>query len=195
MDGMKHSKQLSGSMTVEASFLFPIIIFCILTIMYFTFYQYDMVTMYSTMSEVGLKENQTIRQPSNLETGEIYFQDIIKKDLLGVLIGDTTTEEKVSDYLSDLLSDKLFIYEVDRVKVSCNSSEIIVKVQMSTKLCPPFGINYLTDFMSINAQVSLPVHNPTEFVRVSDTALEVVTNVKGFDKIRSSIEKLVSLFQ
>lgn len=192
---MKYNKRLSGSMTVEASFLFPIIIFCILTIMYFTLYQFDMVTMYSTMSEVALKENHTIRQPSNLETGEIYFEDIIRKDLKGALMEDSTIKEEVSDYLSNLLSDKLFIYEVDRVKVSCNSSEIIVKVQMSTKFCPPFGINYLSDFMSVNAQIVLPIHNPTEFVRVSDTALEVVTNIKGFEKIKSSIGKLVSVFQ
>ncbi len=96
------NKQMSGSMTVEMSMLFPLIIIVISSMLLFAFYMNDIVCVRASAQEYGIIANTSDKSKEDLEN---EFYDSIKRetivaDIKNVKVNKSSNNVKITTVLS-----------------------------------------------------------------------------------------------
>lgn len=188
---MLKEKKVKGSITVEAVFIFPIILFIILAFIYFTFYLHDKTVTNAVMNEANERLNQSVKQPTDYKSGVIYYDKMTSRSLLCRYNGDYSVEiEAAKKYIKDQLGKKLMIGRVKKVEVTKSKGEISTKVSMESQISLLPSRVYLSRYQKSVSMAECEVNNASEFARAADVSLDVVSQVKGFDKIVKVIDKI-----
>lgn len=182
----------SGSITVEASYLFPIIIFTIFSFLYLAFFLHDRGILQGVTDEAVHKATVMFKQEVSLKTGEIKYERIGDRDIFYRILGDRLKEEKdLSQYLSEKLKGKLLHYRISSIDAAVTNRNITVMVEAKAKVEFPFLHRLMSPFHSITIVEEGRLHNPAEMVRLSEVILDTGSNIKGFEELRQSLEKLI----
>lgn len=180
-----------GSMTVEAVFLIPIIIFVIFALMYMTLYFYDQVLIDTTSRRAALEQEQKIRHTTDEKTGMIQFEKVSVKGLENLLQNYDTEEEIITNKLKKI-NKNMFQGAVKNTKVSIRTGDIEISEDSEILSLTKAVGSYLPKSSRSNRHyVKLAVHNPEEFVR-GYTALEEIAEQTGQGgKIKQTLKKLL----
>lgn len=188
---MVRGKKVKGSITVEAVFIFPIILFIILAFIYFAFYLHDRMVINTVMNEANERLNQSVKQPTDYTSGAIYYDKMTSRTLLCRYNGDYSVEiEAAKKYIKEQLSKKLMIGKVRNIEITKNKHSIATKVAAESQISLLPSRVYLSKYQKSVSIAQCEVNNASEYVRAADVSLDVLSQTKGFDKIVKVIDKI-----
>lgn len=188
---IERNSQCRGSMTVEAVFLIPIIIFVIFAFMYMALYFYDQILIDTTSRGAALEQEQRIRHTTDGKTGMIQFEKVSVKGLENLLQNYDTEEENITNKLKKI-NKNMFQGAVKNTEVSIHTGNIEISGDSEILSLTKAVGSYLPKSSRSNRHyVKLAVHNPEEFVR-GYTALEEIAEQTGqAGKIKQTLKKLL----
>lgn len=184
---MERWKEESGSLTVEAAFVFPIVCFVLLAVMYMGFYQVD-------KSNVGTIVHQAAEEQAVCMKELVEFEEkksFSKHQLFYFLQSTVETENKRKGQVEEELFDKLMMGTVESVSVEADYTKVTVSATISMNI----GISRIKEFftgtpLQYSTSVTVPVHNPSEFARIYDAMGEMLDDIKGFQKVKDKLREM-----
>lgn len=185
------NRTITGSITVEAAFVMPVVILSIFALLYLAFYLHDICIIRGTVDLTIYKAGMTVKHEAMFATGEVAYEKINDRGVFYQLTGDThEQEEQIQEYLKIRLSKGLFITKIKDIKTEVGKSKISMSVRAATEIVLP-GFGHLFKPYS-NTMISgeCPVHNPAETIRCMEMILETGSRVKGMDQLKKRLEDI-----
>jgi len=184
-----NNKYFKGSITVEAAFVMPIVIFTIFALIYLAFYLHDMCRIQGIVDMTLHKVGITVKHEANIVTGDISYEDISERGVFYLILGNTEEEEnQIQQYLQQGLSKGLFLTKISSVYVDLGKFKLTAKVEAETKVSLP-GVKYLFDpLFSRKITGEYPVHNPVESIRRAEVILDTGSKIKGMEELKDKLE-------
>lgn len=188
---MNKKTYYQASITVEAVFLIPILLFVIFAFMYTALYFYDQVRIDTESQKAAMEQEQKIRYEIDSNTGMILYDKISVKGLENLLCNYKAEEETIEKHLKEI-EKNLFQGRVKNrtVKVETGKIEIGENLELS------FLTKAIGDYLpqtnhTTKHYMKMTIHNPEEFVR-GYTALEEIAEQTGQgSKIKSTLTNLL----
>ena len=187
---MRKWKEESGSSTVEAVFLFPMIFFILLAVIHFAYYQADKTTVQITADHFA--KEQAVALKERVELGEHKkIKDLSQHKLFCYVQGTGGKEDTLRKKIKENLQGKLLNGDVEQIKVLVGYTEITVEVTVSFRVLVSQVKEYFTGTpLQYTQRVSIPVHNPAEFVRAYSALELALDDVGAFEKLKEQIRKI-----
>lgn len=184
-------KQEEASVTVEASFIIPIVIFVVIGLIYFTFYLHDKVRLEEVLEKALGQGNFIVTNRSQIN-GVSFSYDVINEDgNWGYFINSYEDKEsKLLAYLNEELEKKFFFLKKQSVSCEINSFSVHIEISMKGKI----SINPLHRLWKQKNQIMLEqkrtFHNPEEILRVYEGLKFIMDNISEFTFAEKHIEKI-----
>lgn len=157
----------NGKMTVEASFLLPIVFFILILILYFFFYCYEDGISAGILREEVEKASDVIKTGGNIDTGEYDIETMNKRSLTYLLAPDNASLEKqCCSNIKNRIS-KLSMFGINiKVVVQIKNGEIEGRIASDLKI-PVIGSVQIggISFFHIDQQVTKDIRMPAEQIR------------------------------
>lgn len=187
---MKKWKEERGSITVEAVFLFPMVFFILFAVIHFAYYQADKTTVQTVADR--LAKEQAVALKERVELGEQKMvEDLSQHKLFCYVQGTGGKEDTLRQKIKEELQGRLMNGEVEQIKASVGYTEITVEVTVSSHILISQVKEYFTRTpLSYTERVSIPVHNPAEFVRAYSALELALDDVSAFEKLKEQIRKI-----
>lgn len=183
--------RVRGSITVEATFLFPILFFVIMTLLYVSFYLYDVSVIQSKLDESLLDVQLMIRQPMNLAEKKIDYSNVSERSMLYKFQGSYEQEkEKIKLQLLDYLHRSLTISRIHTISLErgMNGCEGSITVKMNLHILPVLSYLWSSEYI-VSGKVK--EHDPIEFIRRYDAMQSIVSDVKGYEQLRGRVQAIL----
>lgn len=185
----------TGSYTVEAALIMPIIIFIILAIFYMTFYMHDLVRINQILDRAAKKENGIIKHIADYETGTIKYEKINERGVFYLLLSSFENETSIlTDSLEEELKRGLFITKIEEVEAKVDGKKIKIIIKFSRNISL-FGVRKF--FQTINRGTKIEeeylVYHPTEFIRAYEALNSTMDELEGYKKIKEKLKKLLKI--
>lgn len=179
----------NGSITVEAAFVMPIVVFTIFALIYLAFYLHDMCRIQAVMDKTLHKAGISVKHEGDLETGAVAYENISDRGVFYLIFGDTEEEEtQIREYLTQQLSEGLFLSTISSIDVDVGKFNMDISIKADTEVSLP-GVRYLFEPVSITEiEGSYPVHDPAETIRRTEVILDTGSSIKGVDELKEKIE-------
>jgi|GEM_PF-611089 len=178
-----------GSFTVEAALIMPMIIYLLFSLFYLTFYLHDINRVHGYMDKILYQTSLLAKHESDIMSGEITYTKINQRGIFYFITGDTEMlEDDIRKYITEELSDGLFIMQVIDSQVKVDRHKLEAKIKIQTKM-PRKGI--LTFFQPSKQTViekKYIVHDPADTIRMSEVILDTGSKVKGLKELRNLAE-------
>ncbi len=183
---------ISGSITVEASFVMPIVIMTIFLLIYLSFYLHDICRIQGTVDLILHQAGFSLKHEADIATGEVDYQKINDRGVFYLLFGNMQEEEEqIYGLLKQTLAKKLFLVKIDEINVTVNKTKVEAVVKTDTQVNLPV-FSYLFELLpDREIKAACPVHNPAETVRYTEVILELGSEIKGVDELKEKIEKFI----
>ncbi|WP_010243525.1 TadE/TadG family type IV pilus assembly protein [Acetivibrio cellulolyticus] len=200
-----------GSMTVEASLIFPLIFLIIIGLIYITIFLYEQAYVKSLADRAAERGAAIWKNPkSDMYIGLVKLEDFEENDPYWRLDDDNKgpKEDKIETYIENSLKKYSILYNRD-AKGYMNGADITVRAEVKNyvvykklsvivkkKFDLPIG-NALSIFgidntVEISAKSEALINEPAEFIRSTDFAIDVgkrVDDATGnrFEKIKDKV--------
>lgn len=187
-----NNKTNTGSITVEAAFVMPIVILTIFALIYLALYLHDICRIQAVTDMILYKGGLTVKHEANVITGEVDYENINDRGIFYSLLGSTTEEEEqIRYYFGQELSKGLFLAKIKEVNIEVDKLKLTVSVEADINVSLP-GIKYLFEpFSNTVIKGEFPVHNPAETIRCTEVILETGSSIKGVDELKEKIEDFI----
>ncbi|MDO5518928.1 MAG: pilus assembly protein [bacterium] len=188
---MVNGKKVQASITVEAVFVFPIVLFILIALLYFSLYLHDQTVVSCVIDEANERLNQAVRQPSNYETGAISYDKITSESLLCRFNGDYSVEIKsMKEFIKTRLNKRLMLGDVEKIEVKKDRTSISTTVITKSRIHFFPALEYLKNYHTSVNTAECEVNNTSEYVRAASVTLDIVSQTKAFDKVVDVINKI-----
>ncbi|MCX7921387.1 MAG: pilus assembly protein [Clostridia bacterium] len=212
-----------GSLTVEAALIVPVMLLCVVAVIYICILLYQQVYVQSLASDAAERGAAVWTNPSK----DMFMEQIKKEQMKQTSLywrlfeSDSKKEEKrkrIKEYVnyqiqkysilgrnnSDNKNNQL---NFDNVKVECKTEDWIVYkklvVSIDHKYPMPFG-KMLSNFgidanYTVTGKAEVVINEPTEFIRNTDFLLDTVQEIdnktgNNLQNLRDKVGGLVSKF-
>lgn len=185
-------KKTKASFTLEATFVMSIVLFTMVFIIYLSFYLHDYSKVKAITDAVLHKATLNHKHEADIESGKINY-DEINKGILRQMFGTEEKKEKETEnYLRSLLSNSLLITKINDIQVSRDLRSISIRVEGSFWL-PLRGIQKIfSGHSKLIIETDASYHYPADTVRMSEVLLDTGRKIKGIDKLKEIVEKLIA---
>ena len=180
--------ELKGSITVETSFVLPIIFVVILSLMYLSLIMHDKVVLQSVVEEAMVRSNQLCHQPSDVLSSEIHYSKLLDINLLGE--SKDKHKEELTYFINQELAGKLFICEVSNIEISLKEEYCQIDLTADSKISLPIVMQYIGDSSQVSVVRQRSYHHPESFSRKAEVILGTVSQVKGWDGVSEFLNKV-----
>ena len=186
-------KDERGSITVEAVFVMPVVVFAISALIYLAFYLHDYCRITATVDMVLQKTSVAVKHEAELATGIVSYEDINGRGVFYMLLTDAKDmEEQIARFLEDELSKGLFICHITKSDVRVGKLGIKITVWARGNINLPMFKTALGKIMQINLERTYPVHYPAETIRSCELILDTGSKIKGTDKLKEILDKFIN---
>jgi hypothetical protein len=180
-----------ASFTIEAVFIMPIVFFTVVSIIYISFYLHDYCRMQGITDMVLHKAAMNLKHEADIGTGKVDYDEINRGLLSQIFKKADNKEKEIDNYIRELLSKGLIATDITNVHVSKGVLELSIRVEGSF-MFPLKGLQWVIAFdNTLVAEAKSTYHYPANFVRISEVILDTGSKIKGFDKIKESIGRLI----
>jgi hypothetical protein len=166
--GMRAVRQIEeGKMTVEASFLLPMVLFVIVILLFFFFYEFESGVAAGILCEEVSQAADVVKTDGKLETGEYDLAYLNERKLSYLLNYDTgAVETQLRSAIKEKLARHVIFGNQAKVWVEIKHGEIQGKVTSQMEL-PVIGAVEIGGFslFKIEEQISAKVRMPAEQIR------------------------------
>lgn len=185
-------RKIRGSFTVEATLLLPMIIFIIYSMVFLSFYLHDRSRMEGVVDEVLHKGALSAKHEADIVTGRVDYENIGNRGVFYLLTGDTERQEKeLSDYLQEISEQGFFLTEITDIRVEVR--KLTIKITLEGEFEVP--MKGILDFFHPNRKITVEaergIHDPAEFIRISEVVLDTGNKIKGFEELKGRIDKIL----
>lgn len=188
---IRECNTMGASITVEAAYVMPIVIFTIFAIIYLAFYLHDNCRIQGIMDLTLNKAGMNVKHEGNIATGEVAYEKINDRSVFYLIFGNTQDEEtQIQNILKQELSKGLFLAKVHDIQVKDDKFKIKVTIEADTKVSLPGISNLFIKLSEIKMTGEYPVHNPAETIRRIEVILDTGSRIKGVDKLKEKLEKI-----
>jgi hypothetical protein len=183
-----------GSITVEMSMIFPIVMYVIFSIIYAGMYLRDYVVIHQVIDEIVLESNTAAKYPMESNGEHIDYSHINDRGVFFVIDSDYSIENNTySEHLLDSLKNSLLITKIEQPNVNITNTKITASIICTVKI--PFkSVRILLGENRLNysQKSETEVFHPTEFVRKFTALSKLVEGTKigdeGIKKLRDIIK-------
>ena len=160
-------RNIKASMTVEAVFVVPIVLWVIIALIYLTFYLHDLVRLEEVV-EAGLRQGNFLSlQRSELDGNAVYYENINETGKWGYWkLSYETEEEKIKQYLEEELQRRFLFLTKKNVSCEINGFSVEIQIKMKGKAMIFPVIDLWRGESEIVLERTLPFHNPEEVLRI-----------------------------
>jgi hypothetical protein len=179
-----------GSITVEAAFVMPIVIFMVFALIYLSFYLHDYCTIQGSLDLALHKTAITSKNEVKYITGEILHSSAEGGGTTYIVTGGS--EEDTSQIIFNLmqhLTKSLFLYKVSSVVENTDFSGVSISIKAKDEVVLPYFQALFDRFSTIRIIESAPVHNPAETIRRTEVILDTGSEIKGIDQLFSFLQQ------
>lgn len=185
----RKTEELEGSFTVEASFVMPIVVFIVLTLIFLGYSLYDQCRWEERFQDGILLANKWVLHAAEFDTGR---QDLDKINERGVFFRFFGGPEEAGELFENyVLSARVaFITKAEITKTEINLNGVHYEAVMERNIP-----DILIEFSSVLPQQRsgrVRLHHPAELVRGYAALDEIVENTKGLSKLKEEIKKLIN---
>ena len=180
-----------GSITVEAAFVMPIVIFTIIALILLSFYLHDTCRVQGIVDKTLNKAGMCVKHEADFASGDIFYERMNDRGVFYLLFGSTEKEkEQMEEYLVKELSEGLFLSHIKAITVDVEKTKIILAVDMDTNITLPFFTSLFQQNKYTQIKGEYPVHDPAEKIRRTEVILDTGSSIKGVDKLKEKFEKI-----
>ncbi len=181
-----------ASITVEAAYVMPIVIYTIIVIIYLAFYLHDYCILQNAIDMTGLKASFYANQNSDMGENEIHYEAINSRGVFYQLVGDTSSvKQQVLHTLKRELENRMFLY--DRISIQAEVDHKNIKVSLNAKrnIKLPIFSKIFRSMENTNISTSYPIHRPAETIRSMEVIMNTASEIKGVRELKEQLEKLL----
>ena len=175
---MSNKVYCKASITIEAVFLFPILLFVIFAFMYIGLYFCDQIGIDTKIQSTAIEQEQKIHHMVDEHTGMILYDKISVKGLENLLYDYDVEQAAIIHNLKETEST-MFQGRVKNWIVKIETGKIEISVDSEILFLTKALQDYLPQSNRSNKHyVKMMVHNPEEFVRVYTVLDEVAEQME-----------------
>ncbi len=189
-------RQEEASITVEASFIIPIVIFVVMGLIYFTFYLHDKVRLEEVLEKALGQGNLIVINRSKID-GISFSYDTINEDGNWGYFRNTykDREKDLLEYLNREIESKFFFLKREAISCEVNSFSIHIEIKMRGMI----SLNPLQYLWKQKNQITLErkrmLHNPEEILRVYEGLEFIMDDISEFTFAGKHIEKMETVVE
>ncbi len=206
MNNLKNNK---GSMTVEASLIFPVIFLIVVGLIYITVFLYEQAYVKSLADRASERGAAIWKNPeSDMQIGMVKLEDFQENDPYWRLYDGNIAakENSIEAYITNLLAEYSILKNKDSagkvtgITVNAEVKNYIVYKKLTVNVIKSFDLplgNALSIFgiertVSISAKSEALIYEPAEFIRTTDFVIDMGERVddatgNNFEKIRNKV--------
>ncbi len=186
---------VKGSYTVEASLIFPMILFIIIGFIYLGFYLHDQDKIEAVINETLLKSRNLIQNDTDIKSGIMDYEKYYKRGILYSLQNNLQDKkQEIYNYLQTQLNKGLFIADINYIGIEVSHTSISIEIKAEMEL-PFWGVQSLFDGKTqVTGYNSTAVQNNTEFIRIFDIFSSVAEKVPAIDKSLKKLQQILDKF-
>ncbi len=188
----KWTNRIGGSITVEASFVLPLVILITFALIYLSFCLHDMCKIRGVVDGTLHKAGLTYKHESSLETGDVSYEAVNSRGVFYVITGDAGQLETAMNYhILSQLSGGLLLFRISDVDSQVGTLSLSASVRTKTTITLPVFGKLFEKYLSMRITGSYPIHNPAETLRICETVLQTGSEIKGVEQLKSGLQKLL----
>ncbi len=189
----KIRKNIRGSLTVEAAFIMPMVIFIVFAIMYLTWYLHDTCRIRAAVDKTLHKAMMSVKHETNISTGETDYVNINSRGVFYLPFGSTRPDEdRILKNLNNELKDGLFLIRISNTEVSVDKFNIYITVEADAAVSVKGGASFLKPNLKIKVQEKGQIHNPAEMLRLSEVVLDTASKIKGVEELKEKLDQFLN---
>ncbi len=182
-------KTCKASITVEAAFVMPIIIFTVFALLYLSFYLHDYCRIQGVVDMTLHKAGLIMKHESELASAEIDYEHIMNQGIFDLWQEDSKKmEQELQRYLRMKLSKGFFLIKTTDIEATVDSSKLTISVQTNTQISIPWVRELMAPHSLSVISEEYPLHDPAETIRVCEVILDTASQLKGIDELKNKIE-------
>jgi hypothetical protein len=180
-----------ASVTLEAVFMMPLVLFIMVFIIYLSFYLHDFCRIRGITDGVLHKATMNLKHEADIETGRVNYSEINKGLVSRIFEGSDIKENEIEEYIIRLLSKGLISTSITEVNVSKKALNITIRVEGGFKF-PLQRLSWIIPLdKSLVVEAEAAYHYPADSVRISEVILDTGSKIKGLDKLKESIGRIL----
>lgn len=183
-------KQLEASVTIEAVFVVPIVIFIVFALMYLALYLHDRAVTETILEEALGRGNFVVLHRGSLSGDPCNYDVMNEPENWGYFQSSyCEQEERVEQYLKMELKEGPFISHLKKVDCIINGFAIQIRIEMEQRI----SLNPVKSFWGEETSFILErkrvFHNPEEILRAYEGTGITIDHEENFNFIRNYIFK------
>lgn len=172
--GKRTEKILFAGITVEASYVVPVMIGVIFAVMMVSFYFYDITVTQAILNKNAVKLKNVLIHPYEKDIS-FYDYDIVNEKNLYFQEDYSQQERSGREKIKKEMVSALIFLHVKTVDITIKNKKIIASAELCFNRKTPFGIQYIPFWgKTKKVMTEITVYYPADFVRI----LEVISQKK-----------------
>lgn len=183
---------VKGSYTIEASLIFPLVLYIIISLIYLGFYLHDIGKVQAIVDECQFRSKGYIAKEVDLTTGSISYSNYMGRSIFYPIDNNFKSKEgQIKNYINTKSKDKLFISSISNIEAKVSPYSIKLKVVLNFK----FPFKSLETFFRGSEKSIIEsrekLHNPTDFLRGFQVSYDLIEKVDVINKVTSKLNEIV----
>lgn len=188
--------KLRGSYTVEAALVFPMILFVIISLIYFAFYLHDYAKVQSIVHEAHIRGKGLERDEIDINTGIQSYDKYLDRTVFYPIDNNYKTQEiQINNYVYEKCKDKLLMAQIENINVDLGISSIKLRVNLDMN----FPLKQIESFFlgskTLVIEYEEKHHNPMDFIRAYDVAADVGKKINIINQVTSKLKEVIKAFK
>ena len=181
-----------GSITIEAAFVMPIVIFAIVALIYLSFCLHDRCLLQGAVDQTLQKAELGVKHEEEFTTGAIDYEKINDRGVFYQIIGSTKNEEmNLDQYLQQKLSGGLFLYKLTSTQVKVGRFNISIEAEATAGKLLPFFYKIMKQFYILDITENASIHDPAETIRCAEVILDTGSSIKGVSELKEKLDTFI----
>lgn len=187
---MSRSMRLSGRLTLEAALVMPMVFFVIIVMLYLSFYLYDLARIQVGIDRIHSRAMYSMNHETDWMTGQIKYEHINNRGILYPLSGYKQEEIELESLLHQELENTLIVKITD-AQVAINLLDIKIVVEGYVQIPLDRFLSKFKGKRQVRYEIEVPLHQPAQFLWMSDVVIETGSKIKGMEQIKEWLEKVL----
>lgn len=187
---------VSGSYTVEAALIFPMIFFVVIALIYMAFYLHDCIRIQGVLDKNIIRGGQFIKNERDLANSRIDYDKKLERGVFYMMSDSIEEKEKIlTEYIVDIVNKGLYIANVKEINLEATNNKLEIRGRIEFQTPLKFVEKYfLLSGILRRVQVKERIYYPAELVRGYSSVGEVIDDIEGIEVIKKKLGELLSMF-
>lgn len=181
-------QRLQASVTVEATFILPVLLIIIFTLMYMTLILHDKVVLQGVAEEALVRCNQLCHQPSDVLSSEIHYNQLLDVSLMGE--SNEKHKEELMYFINKELGGRLLVCTLTDIQINLTEGVCQITITAKSKISLPMVWKYIPHNKQFAVKQKRALHHPESFARKAEALIDTASKLKGMDQVTELLNKV-----